>query len=358
MRSALAWILALVPMANGLAQESTPRPDSPLIVGTKEAPPFSFRDGEGEWRGLSIDLWQNIATALEIPFELREFTLEELVNGLAEGTIDVGVAALTVTPEREIRIDFTHPFHPSGLGIALPAGGGSRLGILRGLVSSDFLRAAGTLAVLIFGAGLVVWLFERRRNPQFGGKPAKGIGSGFWWSAVTMTTVGYGDKAPVTLLGRVVAVIWMFAGIIMISGLTAAIASTLTVAQLEQVVSGPGDLPSLGRIATVRGSTSEHYLRDQRLSYEAFDRPEEALRAVADGTLRAAVYDAPILRYLAETKLRDEIVIPPVVFERQSYAFGLPIGSPYRRPINRALVEQLSGDAWDDTLFRYLGSGR
>jgi len=35
----------------------------------------------------------------------------------------------------------------------------------------------------------VLWIFERKRNPeQFGGTPAQGIGSSFWWAAVTMTT--------------------------------------------------------------------------------------------------------------------------------------------------------------------------
>ena len=73
--------------------------------------------------------------------------------------------------------------------------------------------------------GVVMWLGERRRNQaQFGGTAAHGIGAGLWWSAVTMTTVGYGDKAPVTILGRLLGLVWMFAAIIIISSFTAAIA--------------------------------------------------------------------------------------------------------------------------------------
>jgi CubicO group peptidase (beta-lactamase class C family) len=47
-----------------------------------------------------------------------------------------------------------------------------------------------------------------------------GIGIGIWWATVTMTTVGYGDKAPMTPGGRIVGLIWMFVGVITISGFT------------------------------------------------------------------------------------------------------------------------------------------
>lgn len=49
---------------------------------------------------------------------------------------------------------------------------------------------------------------------MYGGRPIKGLGQAVWWAAVTMTTVGYGDKAPKTLGGRVVAVAWMLASIV------------------------------------------------------------------------------------------------------------------------------------------------
>ena len=44
-------------------------------------------------------------------------------------------------------------------------------------------------------------------------EPNVDLTNAFWWSIVTMTTVGYGDIAPVTLGGRIIAVILMFFGI-------------------------------------------------------------------------------------------------------------------------------------------------
>lgn len=50
---------------------------------------------------------------------------------------------------------------------------------------------------------------------------------------VTMTTVGYGVKAPRTPGGRIVALIWMFANIFLVTVSTAAITSSLTVGELS-----------------------------------------------------------------------------------------------------------------------------
>ncbi len=53
-------------------------------------------------------------------------------------------------------------------------------------------------------------------------------GDAFWWAIVTMTTVGYGDLAPVTPFGRVVASLLMLTGIGLIGVITGAYASLFT----------------------------------------------------------------------------------------------------------------------------------
>ena len=115
-----------------------------------------------------------------------------------------------------------------------------------------------------------------------GGGAAAGIGSGFWWSAVTMTTVGYGDKAPITLGGRVVAFIWMLLAIIIVSVFTATITSTLTVAHLDVAVKGPQDLPKV-RVGAIANTTGEPYLQDHRISYTSYDSALEGLGAIKEG---------------------------------------------------------------------------
>jgi polar amino acid transport system substrate-binding protein len=266
------------------------------------------------------------------------------------------VAAITVTSDRERVMDFTHPFYMTGLSIAVSASGGaSWLAVLRQAMSKQFLAVVALLVLLLLSVGFLMWLFERRKNrEQFGGKPLHGIGSGLWWSAVTMTTVGYGDKAPRTVAGRIVALIWMFAGIILISSFTAAITSALTVSQLGSSIRGPGDLPRV-RVAAVNSSTGEQYLKGRHINYQDYPDALSALRALEAGRVDAVVYDAPILRYLAKEDFPGTMTVLPHTFVRQDYAIAVPQGSPLRETLDRVLEREIRSSHWQEVIYHYLG---
>ena len=55
-----------------------------------------------------------------------------------------------------------------------------------------------------------------------------------WWCVATVTTVGYGDVVPVTSLGRIVALVYMFFGIILIATLLAVISNTFYKKRIEK----------------------------------------------------------------------------------------------------------------------------
>lgn len=351
---ALALVIGLGAV-EGRASQKSPL-DRTLIVGTKQAPPSAMKDSAGTWTGISIELWRQLAADLNLRFEFRELDLQGLLDGVKGGSLDAAVAALTITPEREQIFDFTHPFYTTGLGIAhAPQHKKPWLAVLKRFVSYAFLKVIVGLSLLLLIVGMLVWWFERKKNPgQFGGGGGKEVGAGFWWSAVTMTTVGYGDKAPITFAGRIVALIWMFAAIIIISGFTAAITSSLTVTQLESPVKGPKDLPKV-RVGTLAHTTSASYLENNRISFRVYKRPEEALKEIVDGKLDAFVYDAPILRYLAHKKFPGRLDVLPQTFVRQDYGIALPEGSPLREPINRVLLQKIQDEAWQDIPQQYFG---
>ncbi len=334
------------------AQDQAPRE---LRVATKAAEPFAMKAEDGSWSGLSIELWERIAGQLGYATTWVELPLEGMLEAVAQGQVDVAAAALTVTTEREERLDFTHSFLTSGLAIAVPYAEENRWwSLVSGLVSVGFLQAVGGLLAILGGVGALVWLLERRRNEQFGGKGLTGLGSGLWFSAVTMTTVGYGDKSPVTFAGRVVGLIWMFASILMISGVTAAIASSLTVRQLESRIRGPEDLPS-ARVATVEASTAATWLRRRGILFRAVPSVSAALALVTRGEADAVVYDAPILQYLTGAAQPPELRVLPRTFERQDYALALPPGSELREPLNRKLLEIVASDDFEELRARDLG---
>lgn len=91
---------------------------------------------------------------------------------------------------------------------------------LRGRVLTYVAGAAG---LVIFVAALAV-LDAERRNPDAN---ILSFPDALWWAATTVTTVGYGDRYPMTGEGRLIAVGLMIAGIAIIGVITAAFASWL-----------------------------------------------------------------------------------------------------------------------------------
>lgn len=337
-------------------------PSGKLTVATRHVPPFAIQDDEGNWSGIAIDLLREITADLNenadapIALEFREMTLKEMLAAVEQGEVDLAAAALTVNFQREERMDFSHPYHASGLGIAVvPERRSGWMNVLERIFSVTLLKVVAGLFGLLVASGLLIYLVERHHNkPQFGGGFWRGLGSGLWWSIVTLTTVGYGDKAPKTGVGRIVAVFWMFSGILVISSFTAAITSALTMGQLSSRISGLADLPRV-RVATVADSTSQTYLRTRHIRHRAFSEVADALSALDTGEVEAVVYDAPILRHLV---LNDfpRLDVLPITFERQDYSLAMPTDSPLRERVNRAILREINKRTWEATLVDYLGT--
>ena len=356
---AMTCILGVTP-SRALAVDGRTAPGK-LRVGTAVAPPFAMKTSDGRWEGLGIELWQKIAAELDVEYEFAEFeSIEQVLEAFKKKELDL-VPAMAITESLETDLDFSNAFIESGSAIAVRTdGSGKRLrhfgrSLVDRLFSLDFFLIMLFLTMLSLVAGVLVWLFERHRNSEmFGGGLHKGLGQGIWWAMVTMTTVGYGDKAPKTLGGRLVGLVWMFASIIIISSFTASITTTLTVSRLESSIKGPKDLANK-RVGTVPHSTSAIYLKEHGIAVKHYPTVLAALQGVSKGEVDAAVYDAPIMRYLAKSKLGGKVQVLPVTFERQDYGFALPNDSKLREEINRILLKKINEPAYKNLVKRYLG---
>jgi polar amino acid transport system substrate-binding protein len=373
-RASCAAVLYLVALCLSAAEPSDEKlppslptasiPNQKLIVGIAPAPPFNIRNADRTWTGISTELWQQIAKELKLDFEFRETDLNGNFVGLAEGWLDVAVGPLTITERREEVCDFTHTFFSSSLAVAVPASHFPRtvrflVPLLDLSVWWAVLRIATGLLSIMAVVALLIWLCERRANAAHfggGGQPSKGYGSALWWSAVTMTTVGYGDIAPRTLKGRVIAVLWMFASLVLVSTFTATMASILTTERLNEgaVIRGLDDLRQI-RIGTFPKSSSAQFLKANHIDYLAFDR-SALFEALTKGKIQGVLYDEPFLRYVCRTEYPGQFIVLPLSLEKQLYAFALREGSPLREPLNRALLLKMHEPFWRDLLYRYLGN--
>ncbi len=360
LRPALLCLAALAMLGGGLPKlhaEGPAVPDRELVVATKAAPPFAMKHPDGSWSGLSITLWKKIADREHLRFRLVETqSVADLLDGVANGKFDAGVAAVTVTAARANSVDFTQPFYNTGLGVAVPINENPWLAIGRALLSFGFFQAVGVLLGFAMAVGFLIWMLERRKTEHFGGG-AKGLGSSFWWSTIAMTQAGAAHNAPATLPGRIVAMGWMIASVIAIAVFTAGITSTLTRRGLEGAVHGFNDLRSV-RVGAVANSPTTDYFGRQRLSFQAFPDIQSGLSALGAGKIDAFVHDKPLLTWMVHNEFSSAVRVVDTSFSNESYAIVLPKNSALRPMLDLAVLDQVESDWWQQTLFETLGTAR
>lgn len=328
----------------------------PIKAVTKEIEPFVFVDGQ-EVSGFSIDLWQALALELGIPFEFEIVTtVQEQIDAVEQNQADVAIAAISITAEREEKVDFSHRYFEAGLGILTRPGSSTPLlDSFRLALSPNLLRLFAFLVVTILIAGHVIWLIERRRNEEFPQTYLRGVWEGIWWAAVTVTTVGYGDRTPIGRLGRLFGMFWMFAGLFIIANFTAGVTSQLTLQGLQGAINGPNDLPGK-QVLTVAGSTSDAWLEDEGIGHRTVTTIEEAYTLLDSGEVDAIVYDHPVLLYYTLQNPDMGYIVAGEIFNEEDYGMAFPHGSPLREEVNRALLVLLEDGTYEQIYTKWYGS--
>jgi polar amino acid transport system substrate-binding protein len=86
--------------------------DGTLTIGTSaEYEPFEYME-DGEYKGFDLELAQAIADDLGLELKIENVDFDTIVPGVASGTkYDMGIAAITATPEREREVGFTDSYY-------------------------------------------------------------------------------------------------------------------------------------------------------------------------------------------------------------------------------------------------------
>jgi len=351
------WVICLLGV-QGFAQTTG---DARLRVLVKPIPPFVIENADGSLSGFSIDLWQMVEKQLGVQSDITVLpNVTELLQAIETGKGDVAIAAVTITADREQRMDFSHPFFRSGLQIMVPGDDmgmiAKALSVIKGMFASKSFRfALLALAILVLGTAHIMWLVERRKNPEFTRGYPMGLWDGVYWTMVTISTVGYGDKTPKSHSGKVIALVLIVFGYVAFAWFTATVSSAMTVSRLEGEIRGPGDLVGK-RVVTVRGSTSETYLLNlpaiQILAVETVDL---AYKTLETGQAEALVYDYPVLSYHARGAGQGWLRLAGPVFQREPYGIVFAEGSKWREPVNQALLFLSEQGDYDRIYLKWFG---
>ncbi|MEH2086230.1 transporter substrate-binding domain-containing protein [Nostoc sp.] len=337
-------ILALFLMASpGVAQkpepQQSPKLQQPLLVATRVIPPFVLSNKE-ELSGFSIDLWRSIANKIGVESKFIEYSsVPELLSAIKEGKANLGISAISITAEREQNFDFSLPIFAGGLQIMVrnpESNNGAFPNILQLFFSAALLQVIGVALVLIVVAAHIIWLSERHHKDGMIPKSYfPGIFKACWWAAATLATQA--DEMPKGVMGRLVGIVWMFIGVLFAAYFTASATTSLTVQQLQGDIRSIDDLP--GKVvATTAGSTAATYLRKHKISILEVTKIEQAYNALQTKKADAVVFDAPVLLFYAANEGKGKVQIVGSILREESYGIILPNNSPYRKPINQALL--------------------
>ncbi len=316
--------------------------DDTLRVVTQIQPPFVIYN-DLTYRGFSIELLRALSAEIGVRPEFTGVnSLAKLLDEMERDSADLAIAAIAITADREQILDFTHSYFQSGLQILVPQqretwleGLTGRLGSL--LTAPRLLELFLFFLLIIFIVAHVIWLIERRHNPEFPRGYLHGVFAGLWWSIVTVTTVGYGDKTPKGHTGKVFALVWLLAGYFVFAYFTASVTTTFTLAEIDHRISSPADLFDQ-RVGVVQDSAAQDYLNNLGIPTQAGPTIEERIQQLEDRKLDAVVHHAPYLQYYASHAGNGNVRVSGVPFSELEFGIALPEGSRYREPLNRALL--------------------
>lgn len=125
-----------------------------IIVGTEATyPPYEYLDDNAQFAGCDIWLSEQIAAALGVELEIQDMAFDGIIPAVQAGSVDVGIAAFTKTPERAEVIDFSDLYETSAQLLIVKAGNadlystkeamaGLKVGAQLGTIQSQLIESA------------------------------------------------------------------------------------------------------------------------------------------------------------------------------------------------------------------------
>lgn len=336
--AAALWLVVVI--ASPVAAEPAGRD---IAVATRVLPPLVVEQKD-TLSGFSIELWNAIAARLKLKTSYQPAPdVRALLEQVRSEKAEIGVAAISITAAREVEFEFSQPILNAGLQIMIRGGGrdgdsnplSDVLGLLFSKTSVIWL---GVALLLILIPAHIVWFLERRHDSGIipTHKYIPGIFYGMYWSAATLATQA--ENQPRQWLARVVALFWMFTGIVFVALYTAQLAATLTVQQIQGGINGPDDLAGR-KVATTRGSTAANIVRELRAQVVEVARIDEAYQALQDREVDAVVFDSPVLLYYVANEGKGRVHMVGTPFRKEDYGIIFRPNNPLRRQVNATLLQ-------------------
>ncbi|XP_029168161.1 glutamate receptor ionotropic, kainate 2-like [Nylanderia fulva] len=346
----------------------------PYVMEVPEGITRGVLIGNKRYEGYCIDLIDYIAQRLQFKFNYQVIdgpqgsydpktkSWNGLIKRLLDREADLAICDLTITYARESVVDFTMPFMTLGISILFSKPEEKKPDLFSFLspLSTDvwIYMATAYLAISI------MLFLQARMSPGEWDNPhpcnsdpeelenSFDMKNSFWLTIGSLMQQGC-DILPKAPSIRMLASMWWFFTLIMISSYTANLAAFLTVDKMDTPIKGVEDLAKQTKIkyGAVAGGATVAFFRDSNYStykrmYVAMSeaRPSVFVNGTREGVDRvlkgkrqyAYLIESTTLEYEMERNCEIEKI--GGLIDNKGYGIALPRNSPYRTPINRAIL--------------------
>lgn len=325
-----------------------------LIVGVAGDEPFVVN--VDQQTGISLEIWQIVANKKDLNYQLVSFkSIPNALNAMQEGEVDIVAGPISITPERAKGMKFTQPYYQSSISIMSSKVSPSFWQRIGQLLSFKFLYGVAVFLFILAIVGFLFWLAEHEVNSEeFSTDPAPGIGDGMWCAIVTMTTTGYGDIAPRTLWGRIIAGTWMIFCIASATTLIAGVASALSVNTTTTTITKVQELAN-DKVAVVKGSPAALFVDRYNVDEVYIDNLEEGHHYLKSDKVAAVVFDTPQMIYYLKKHPDEKVTISNRRYMRQGYGFAFPLDSRRIHQIDITLLKLQEAGRVERIVTNWLG---
>jgi ABC-type amino acid transport substrate-binding protein len=330
---------------------SAARADAParrtFRVGTIQSEPWIMYDEATpvETRtpsGFSADLWNEIAKRLngETKWVFYD-TMPRLLNAVKTHEVDAGIAAITISLERERHLDFSNSMHESGLRILTRAQQMDTGATVKAVLKNLFWNLNSVLILAaLFAVAHLVWFFNRRQGADF--VPTgyrEGIKEALRWSFVGL--LGKGGSGPKKGVAWAIGLIWSFVSKMLFVVLTGVFSAALALSAIESPINTVTDLKGK-RTAVVAGNAPELFMQGIGANLVPVKNFGDGVELLLHGKVEAFVHDAPRLAYwkykVNQKEGKDVLRMTLEDFDRQNYGIVFPVDSRLRKEVNIELL--------------------
>ncbi|XP_053326401.1 glutamate receptor ionotropic, NMDA 2A [Spea bombifrons] len=329
-------------------------------------------------KGFCIDILKKLSKTVKFTYDLYLVTngkhgkkINKVWNGMIGEVVykraAMAVGSLTINEERSEVVDFSVPFVETGISVMVSRSNGtvSPSAFLEPFSASVWVMM---FVMLLIVSAVAVFIFEYFSPVGYNRNLAKGkdphgpsftIGKAVWllWGLVFNNSVPVQNPKGTT--SKIIVSIWAFFAVIFLASYTANLAAFMIQEEFVDQVTGlsdkkfqrPHDYSPPFRFGTVPNGSTERNIRnnypDMHQYMVKFNQKgvQDALVTLKTGKLDAFIYDAAVLNYMAG---RDEgcklvTIGSGYIFATTGYGIALQKGSPWKRPIDLALL-QFVGD--------------